>query len=202
MLEQVSDIYAHNLWSFLLSLHDLHDWRAIIKNVLCLCQSIRQSVQAHIPVTVGRNFFIWGKMMAYDPGLMPVLFHFFSGPWWPFTILLNNIAVVNRVLSKHLFKKEMISNMYKIWFQVFYVDYGNIEIVEENHIRQIEPYFLTLPFQAVECFLPLDPVAGGQKWKEEAKWVFLNHGWWLKDKEMSCIVIQSNLAPMNLRGCK
>ena len=36
--------------------------------------------------TVDRNFFTLGKMMAYDPGLMPVLV-----PLFLLTILLNNI---------------------------------------------------------------------------------------------------------------
>ncbi len=52
-------------------------------------------------------------------------------------------------------------------FQVFYIDFGNVEWVAERDVNKIEPRFIHLPFQAVECFLPLDPV--DVKWSEEAK---------------------------------
>ncbi|XP_071961579.1 tudor domain-containing protein 1-like [Antedon mediterranea] len=37
--------------------------------------------------------------------------------------------------------------------QVFYLDYGNSEVVPESLVRPMLPQFLHLPFQAVECFL-------------------------------------------------
>lgn len=37
--------------------------------------------------------------------------------------------------------------------QVFYVDYGNTDIVTEDRTNALLPEFLHLPFQAVECFL-------------------------------------------------
>jgi hypothetical protein len=43
---------------------------------------------------------------------------------------------------------------------VFYVDYGNKEWVTESDIREIEPKYLHLPFQAIDCVLAnVDDVA-------------------------------------------
>ena len=39
--------------------------------------------------------------------------------------------------------------------QVFFVDFGNTLWVRENELRQMQERFLVLPFQAVECRLPL-----------------------------------------------
>ena len=39
------------------------------------------------------------------------------------------------------------------FFQVFYVDYGNVEGVRECDLRSIRQEFLQLPFQAVEACL-------------------------------------------------
>ncbi|XP_067005121.2 uncharacterized protein [Anabrus simplex] len=36
---------------------------------------------------------------------------------------------------------------------VFFVDYGNTDIVDEKNIRDIEAQYIHLPFQAVECFI-------------------------------------------------
>ena len=58
--------------------------------------------------------------------------------------------------------------MITLCLQVFYVDYGNTETVDERNIRNMEPTFMHLPFQALECFLPLDPVEGNQ-WSDDAK---------------------------------
>ena len=37
--------------------------------------------------------------------------------------------------------------------QVFYVDYGDTEWVPSSNIRDMQPQFLHLPLQAVECYL-------------------------------------------------
>ncbi|XP_033096650.1 uncharacterized protein LOC117100914 isoform X2 [Anneissia japonica] len=37
--------------------------------------------------------------------------------------------------------------------EVFFLDYGNSEVVPESSLRPMLPQFLHLPFQAVECFL-------------------------------------------------
>lgn len=55
--------------------------------------------------------------------------------------------------------------------QVFYVDFGNREWVPETTIRQMEPEFLHLPFQAIESFL-LDVEPVGQQWSKEARQTF------------------------------
>ena len=52
---------------------------------------------------------------------------------------------------------------------MFYVDYGNTELVDERNIRSMEHKFLHVPFQALECFLPLDPT-DGNTWTEDAKY--------------------------------
>jgi hypothetical protein len=51
--------------------------------------------------------------------------------------------------------------------KVFFVDYGNTEDLHERMVRPMTARFMHLPFQAVECFLPLQPV--GTEWSEEAK---------------------------------
>ncbi|XP_071078923.1 ATP-dependent RNA helicase TDRD9-like isoform X1 [Haliotis cracherodii] len=37
--------------------------------------------------------------------------------------------------------------------QVFFVDYGNMEMVSRDHIRALPPQLLQIPFQAFECYL-------------------------------------------------
>ena len=56
--------------------------------------------------------------------------------------------------------------------QVFYLDYGNCEWVSEHDIRQMEPQFMHLAFQAVECFLPLEPTSADGKWTPEGRAAF------------------------------
>ncbi len=60
--------------------------------------------------------------------------------------------------------------------KVFYVDYGNTEWVEDSRVQPMEPQFMHLPFQAVECFLPLvpgssDPEKKVQSWHQQARYV-------------------------------
>ncbi|NXG07303.1 TDRD1 protein, partial [Sakesphorus luctuosus] len=51
--------------------------------------------------------------------------------------------------------------------QVSFVDYGNVEEVPLDKIRQISPSFLKLPFQAIKCWLSgIKP--GNSKWTPEA----------------------------------
>lgn len=55
--------------------------------------------------------------------------------------------------------------------QVLYVDFGNKEWVTQERVRQIEMEFLYLPFQAVECRLPLCANnASGKLWSDGAKY--------------------------------
>ena len=56
---------------------------------------------------------------------------------------------------------------------VFYVDYGNREWVSESSIRQMVPQFMLLPFQAIECRMPLKPVGSGMTWSSKSELVFL-----------------------------
>ena len=37
---------------------------------------------------------------------------------------------------------------------MFFVDYGNIATVTDENVRSLNQEFTTLPFQAIECFLP------------------------------------------------
>ena len=53
--------------------------------------------------------------------------------------------------------------------QVFYVDFGNAEWVPEANLAQIQPQFLHLPFQAMECFLPLVAATDDGTWSPEAR---------------------------------
>ncbi|XP_077997158.1 ATP-dependent RNA helicase TDRD9-like [Glandiceps talaboti] len=56
--------------------------------------------------------------------------------------------------------------------EVFFLDYGNVEIVERRKIREIPPELLTLPFQAFECVLqgikPFYRLPDG-RWMPQAK---------------------------------
>ncbi|KAK3105054.1 hypothetical protein FSP39_016219 [Pinctada imbricata] len=54
--------------------------------------------------------------------------------------------------------------------QVFYVDFGNKEWVHEQSLRSLEPQFLHLPFQAIECFLAdIIPLNGQEHFSADAK---------------------------------
>ncbi|OWF41971.1 uncharacterized protein LOC110461698 [Mizuhopecten yessoensis] len=57
--------------------------------------------------------------------------------------------------------------------QVFYVDFGNKEWVSERDIKSMEPQFLHLPFQAIECFLvDIEPVGHSDQFSQKAKKMF------------------------------
>ena len=55
-------------------------------------------------------------------------------------------------------------------YQVYYVDYGNMEWLGLERIRQMEPRFMRMPFQEVHCHLPVSPSHIG--WSEEAVYVY------------------------------
>ena len=55
--------------------------------------------------------------------------------------------------------------------QVFYVDFGNTEWVRDVRVRQLDYRFMHLPFQAVECFLNVNPTRVGGWWTSKAKYV-------------------------------
>lgn len=52
--------------------------------------------------------------------------------------------------------------------KVFFVDYGNSEWVKEHYVRPMEARFMHLPFQAVECFLNIEPV-NSSGWTKSAR---------------------------------
>ncbi|XP_060076432.1 uncharacterized protein LOC132556057 [Ylistrum balloti] len=57
--------------------------------------------------------------------------------------------------------------------QVFYVDFGNKEWVSERDIKPMDPQFLHLPFQAIECFLvDIEPSGHADQFSEKAKTMF------------------------------
>ncbi|XP_069142431.1 tudor domain-containing protein 1-like [Argopecten irradians] len=57
--------------------------------------------------------------------------------------------------------------------QVFYVDFGNKEWVSERDIKPMEPQFLHLPFQAIECFLvDIEPSGHADHFSQQAKKTF------------------------------
>ncbi|XP_061186866.1 uncharacterized protein LOC133194990 [Saccostrea echinata] len=57
--------------------------------------------------------------------------------------------------------------------EVFYVDFGNKEFVSDKSVRNIDPQFLHLPLQALECFLvDIEPVGGTDRFSQEARMEF------------------------------
>jgi len=66
---------------------------------------------------------------------------------------------------------------------VFYVDYGNLEILHKSRIRQIDSSFTTLPFQARESFLAyLQPPTLEDEWGQDAALFFKDLVWGKKLK--------------------
>ncbi|PNF43578.1 hypothetical protein B7P43_G03215 [Cryptotermes secundus] len=61
--------------------------------------------------------------------------------------------VVARFSKDGRFYRARVMDYSDVEICVFYVDYGNREWVSESDIREIEPRYLHLPFQAVECVL-------------------------------------------------
>ena len=70
--EAYSQFHLFHTWSLFITTGTDHQWE--YSSWSCVC--IRPSIQAHISVNAGRNFFNLGKMMSCDPGLMPIWFHF------------------------------------------------------------------------------------------------------------------------------
>jgi hypothetical protein len=61
--------------------------------------------------------------------------------------------VVARFSKDGRFYRARVVDYSETQFCVFYVDYGNKEWVSDSDIRAIEPKYLHLPFQAIECVL-------------------------------------------------
>ncbi|KAL3852582.1 hypothetical protein ACJMK2_016201 [Sinanodonta woodiana] len=54
--------------------------------------------------------------------------------------------------------------------KVFYLDFGNTEKVDRQDIYEMQPEFMLLPFQAVECFLHnVEPANNQEFWSQDAK---------------------------------
>ena len=51
--------------------------------------------------------------------------------------------------------------------KVFYLDFGNKESASVSHIRRMQPEFMHLPFQCVECHLPITPMQ--PEWSQQAR---------------------------------
>ena len=55
----------------------IHHWSYISgESSNSSCVSICVSIRTHISVTADNNFLIWGMMMDYDVGLMPIVSKF------------------------------------------------------------------------------------------------------------------------------
>ncbi|KAK3612057.1 hypothetical protein CHS0354_021741 [Potamilus streckersoni] len=53
--------------------------------------------------------------------------------------------------------------------KVFYLDFGNTEKVDRKDIYEMQPQFMLLPFQAVECFLyNAEPASNQESWSQDA----------------------------------
>ena len=58
--------------------------------------------------------------------------------------------------------------IFAFYLEVFYVDFGNKGKADGSQIRRMEPEFIHLPFQCVECCLPIAPVQPG--WSRQARY--------------------------------
>ncbi|XP_026206588.1 tudor domain-containing protein 1 isoform X2 [Anabas testudineus] len=64
-------------------------------------------------------------------------------------------------------RRAMVKALSEDWVCVNFVDYGFTMKVEKSHLRSITPRLLTLPFQAIRCFLTgVEPL--GSEWSSEA----------------------------------
>lgn len=61
--------------------------------------------------------------------------------------------VVARFSKDDRFYRARVMDYSDVEMCVFYVDYGNKEWVSESDVREIEPKYLHLPFQAIDCVL-------------------------------------------------
>lgn len=57
----------------------------------------------------------------------------------------------------------MVKALCEDWVSVNFVDYGYTMKVEKGHFRAITPQLLTLPFQAIRCFLTGSVFENGRK---------------------------------------
>jgi hypothetical protein len=59
-------------------------------------------------------------------------------------------------------------------FKVLYVDYGDSEWVTSDRIRQMEPQFIHLAFQAIHCYLAIGPVTpdASGSWSTDTRQTF------------------------------
>ncbi|XP_070708417.1 tudor domain-containing protein 1 [Pempheris klunzingeri] len=63
--------------------------------------------------------------------------------------------------------RAMVKGLSEDKASVNFVDYGHSMVVEKNHLRSITPQLLTLPFQAIRCWLSgVEPL--GSEWSSEA----------------------------------
>ncbi|XP_040922770.1 tudor domain-containing protein 1 [Toxotes jaculatrix] len=63
--------------------------------------------------------------------------------------------------------RAMVKELSENQVSVIFVDYGYSMKVEKHHLRSIKPRFLTLPFQAIRCWLAgVEPL--GSEWGSEA----------------------------------
>ena len=66
-----------------------------------------------------------------------------------------------------------IALIYVLFEQVFFVDFGNREWTNERNVRHMQPEFLHLPFQAIECFLvDMEPLSKQTYYSALAKYAF------------------------------
>ena len=47
------------------------------------------------------------------------------------------------------------------------MDFGNSEWTSHNNIREMLPRYLHVPFQAIECFMDVEPVGDKSEWTAE-----------------------------------
>jgi hypothetical protein len=66
---------------------------------------------------------------------------------------LGQIVVARYNKDGHFYRARVVDYSGEEKICVFYVDYGNKEWVNECDIREIEPKYLHLPFQAIDCVL-------------------------------------------------
>ncbi|XP_057313217.1 uncharacterized protein LOC130654621 isoform X2 [Hydractinia symbiolongicarpus] len=69
------------------------------------------------------------------------------------TILAEGELVAARYQDDNRWYRARVISTAEDLTQVFYIDYGNTDVVSEENVRKLLPDFLHLPQQAVECFL-------------------------------------------------
>ncbi|PNF34127.1 hypothetical protein B7P43_G01154 [Cryptotermes secundus] len=71
-------------------------------------------------------------------------------------------------VDKKWYRAKIIALPGKRMVEVFYVDYGNQELVAWNQIRRLQPRFLRIPAQAVHCSMS-DIIPSEQHWTPAVK---------------------------------